>query len=457
MPNKYDLKLTRNAIALERRWVPDPGGKFRAPIGGGGARAGMPGLSTRGRVSMAWSARSRRNMRFEFSALPWELLGARPAMITLTYPGDWQLYVPHSAEFVRHRENFKERWRKKYGPPIGVWVTEFQKRGAPHLHLYAGIPDDVSDDDYRLLQDRTTARRRREYDLGRFEARRRAPMVPGEFGEWLRTIWWEVVGSGLPAHLQRGVDVTVAFYSERASAETNREKVAEYFWRESGKWLQKRPPEGFGPLKFYGRWSGGKGGGFNPVVDRSVLDERAGLELRRMLLRLKLNRMRAEAARFGRNVPRSKARSRGRDGLKVFGVKGVDIGPRLVALAEDLALEKAGRPDRSPDIDYPTVRSRRAASELPAVTRRSWIPHDEWVAMTTDSEPEEWQLVSQAEAYHERLEREQQIIDDAVDDELARLDRIDLVRMMNGLPPKRRPKGLKLFGVDLSGRERKAR
>jgi hypothetical protein len=28
-------------------------------------------------------------MRFEFGALPWELLGRRPVMITLTYPREW--------------------------------------------------------------------------------------------------------------------------------------------------------------------------------------------------------------------------------------------------------------------------------------------------------------------------------------------------------------------------------
>ncbi len=96
MPNVYGLRSTRGAIQLRRHWLPDPEGRLRPPLGGGGWNAGFTGTSTRGRVSTVWSERSRRHMRFEFSALPWEMLGSRPAMITLTYPGDWQTYVPDS-------------------------------------------------------------------------------------------------------------------------------------------------------------------------------------------------------------------------------------------------------------------------------------------------------------------------------------------------------------------------
>ena len=120
--------------------------------------------------------------------------------------------------------------------------------------MYVGLPDQVSDADYGALQLRTVKRKQREQVMGPYEARRRTPPVAGEFGEWLRTAWWESVESGLPAHHKRGVDVAVAFFSEDAASTTNRVKVADYFWRESGKWAQKNPPEGFGSLKFYGRW-----------------------------------------------------------------------------------------------------------------------------------------------------------------------------------------------------------
>ena len=279
-------------------------------------------------------------MRFDFGALPWQMLGSRPVMITLTYPGDWQRWVPDAREFVRQREAFKERWRRRYGSPIGVWVTEFQKRGAPHLHMYVGLPDVVSDAEYRGLQERTMRRRRAEHDVGRFEARRRERAPSGDFAMWLRTAWWEVVGSGLRAHHGRGVDIAAAFFSERAAAEANRVRVAEYFWRESGKWAQKLPPAGFGPLKFYGRW--GQKEGFNPVVSVSELDERVGLELRRMMRRMMLGKMRENARRYGRVIPRAAGRSRGRDGLTVYEVaEARTVAQALVECAERNAIDKA--------------------------------------------------------------------------------------------------------------------
>ena len=112
-------------------------------------------------------------MRLEFGALPWELLGPRPVMVTLTYPGDWKQWVPDARTLVKHREAFKERWRRRYGTPIGVWVVEFQKRGAPHLHMYLGLPDAVSDEEYLLLQKRTMRRRHLQREFGSYEARRR--------------------------------------------------------------------------------------------------------------------------------------------------------------------------------------------------------------------------------------------------------------------------------------------
>ena len=87
-------------------------------------------------------------MRFEYGALPWEMLGRRPVMITLTYPGDWDVWVGDARELHKHREALRSRWTRKFGTPIGVWVTEFQKRGAPHLHMYMALPKEVSEKEY---------------------------------------------------------------------------------------------------------------------------------------------------------------------------------------------------------------------------------------------------------------------------------------------------------------------
>lgn len=75
-------------------------------------------------------------MRWLFAALPWELLGPRLAMLSLTYPGEWREWLPDGRALDGHRRAFLERWRRRWGAPVGVWVKEFQASGRPHLHLY---------------------------------------------------------------------------------------------------------------------------------------------------------------------------------------------------------------------------------------------------------------------------------------------------------------------------------
>jgi hypothetical protein len=116
-------------------------------------------------------------------------------------------------------------------------------------------------------------------------------------------------------------------------------------------------------LRFYGRW-GEKQFGFKPILSQVDLDERVFYEARRMAARLRLQKMREVSARTGRRVPRSAARVRGRDGLKVFGVDGNAIGARLVECATQVALAKASQPqpDRGPVRLRPELA--RAFSEL---------------------------------------------------------------------------------------------
>jgi hypothetical protein len=343
MPSVYDVKMTSGALKLARRFDRGPEGLLFPPVGGGGTRIGQRGPSTKGRKSLTWSGKSRRSMRYEFGALPWEMLGRRPVMITLTYPGDWQLWVTDARELHKHREAFRSRWERKWGSVMGVWVTEFQTRGAPHLHLYLALPDAVSEQDYRAMQKRTMNRKRAERDLGRWEARRQMRAVTGEFGLWLRDAWSRIVGSELPAHHTRGVDVATFFFSDRAERQSERARVADYLWRESGKWGQKNPPEGFGGLRFYGRW-GGKDG-FRPVVTEASLDERTGIELRRVMVRWQQQKMRQAAERTGRTYRKGAGGTRGRDGLTVFDIDGRRHGPRLIEWAFRLAAQKAEASD----------------------------------------------------------------------------------------------------------------
>ncbi len=67
---------------------------------------------------------------------------ALPAMITLTYPGDWLTVAP-SADAVKrvHFKALAKRWQRNWGHPLRcVWKLEFQRRGAPHLHLFTVPP-----------------------------------------------------------------------------------------------------------------------------------------------------------------------------------------------------------------------------------------------------------------------------------------------------------------------------
>ncbi|MEA3077434.1 MAG: hypothetical protein QOF60_2342 [Actinomycetota bacterium] len=343
MGNVFEHRVTRGAVRLVRRWEEEPG--VSPSRRGGGTNAGGRGQSTAGRQQRQFSARSRRSMRYEFSALPWELLGHRPAMVTLTYPANWRACAPDARAVVRHREALKERWRRRYGSPVGVWVMEFQPRArraaeeqqAPHVHLYVGLPD-MPDAEFHGLVRRTLARKRLERDLGKYEGRRRVGPPDGEFARWLLQAWWEVVGSGDTLHRRRGVDITPAFWSEEAEAAANRVRIADYFWRESGKWGQKTPPEGFGGLAFYGRWGGRRG--FEPMEGARQIEDRVFYELRRVYRRYVSGQMRQEAERQGRKS-RPYQGPRGRDGLTAFVPDAVALASRLQMWAEGEAARKA--------------------------------------------------------------------------------------------------------------------
>jgi len=212
-------------------------------------------------------------MRWQFAALPWELLGARPAMLTLTYPAEWRDCVPDARTLARHRKAFEAWWRRHYGAPVGVWVVEFQprerrplrQRNAPHIHIYIGLPDCVSEEEYRWLVGRKLRGEWLEKRFGRYEGRRRLGRIEGEFPDAVLAAWARIVGSGDARHVRRGVDIRPSFGNLEVAAVADRGKVADYFWRESGKWAQKSPPEDFGGLNFYGRW--GSHGSAATLVD----------------------------------------------------------------------------------------------------------------------------------------------------------------------------------------------
>jgi hypothetical protein len=257
----------------------------------------------------------------------------------------------------------------------------------------------VSDEEYLGLQIRTMRRHHLQRQFGPYEGRRQLRAPKGEFSMWLRTAWWEVVGSGSRAHHGRGVDLAVMFFSEKAEEEADRVRVAEYLWRESGKWAQKQPPEGFGSLKFYGRW--GDKAGFRPVFGEAELTERAGYEIRRVLRRLQFQKRREDAERRGYRFRPELGGTRGRDGLTVFGVDGARLAPRLIEWAEETAVAKAaeGGAGREPEWNWRKRVTLRAFAELDIETRPAaddpQIEYEEWLEEQAEEEARIEALIEQ--------------------------------------------------------------
>jgi hypothetical protein len=273
----------------------------------------------------------------------------RPVLMTLTMPGRWRDLVPDARALVAKREAFKEAWRRKYGCPLGVWIVEFQPRAdaplrercAPHLHLFVGLPDSVSDNEYKYLQQRTFDRRERERHWGTFEARRMTEPIEGEFCDDVLRWWHKALGKPGGAHRQRGADIAAAYWSEDASKALTPASLGSYFWREAGKFGQKEAPEWFGGLRFWGVW--GKSRGFDFVGGSRNVSDAVFFAMRRQYHRMVCEqsyrvwlRATADARRRGRPSWRYRkpGMPRGKDGLTVYLPDALEVAARMEAWAK---------------------------------------------------------------------------------------------------------------------------
>jgi len=98
-----------------------------------------------GRVITQWSRKSRSMMCRVFAELDYTPLvesGRIPAMVTLTYPGAWETVAPNGAAVKRHMVLWRKRFCREYGEKVRyIWKLEFQRRGAPHIHLWMAPPN----------------------------------------------------------------------------------------------------------------------------------------------------------------------------------------------------------------------------------------------------------------------------------------------------------------------------
>lgn len=124
------------------------------------------------RTVTAWSMRSRSRMIQRLASLDYGPMfadGGVPAMVTLTYPGDWLAVAPDAATARGHIKALQLRYRRAWGTSlVGVWKREFQDRRAncwdcrrgshqhpdsgraPHYHLFIVPPaGEVNGQDFR--------------------------------------------------------------------------------------------------------------------------------------------------------------------------------------------------------------------------------------------------------------------------------------------------------------------
>nr|WP_244232308.1 MULTISPECIES: hypothetical protein [Mycobacterium] len=189
-----------------------------------------------GTVITEWSRKSRSAMCRTFAELDYGPLvesGRVPAMITLTYPGDWEVVARDGASVKRHMVLWRKRFQREYGELVRyIWKLEFQRRGAPHIHLWMA-----------------------------------PPVSPGRsgrsFAHWLSEAWAQVVNHPDPAQKARHRLAGTAIDVRNGLKACDPKRLAIYFTKHSSpnlhgdKEYQHIVPElwrqpGHGPGRFWG-------------------------------------------------------------------------------------------------------------------------------------------------------------------------------------------------------------
>lgn len=149
----------------------------------------------RGKVGV-WSRKSRANMLVRMASLDYAPLfegGRKPVMLTLTLPKQWEEIAPDNEAWRAILRRFMARYEHAWGHRMRyVWKREFQRRGAPHLHILMTPPEGRTRGDGK------------------------------RFGEWVGPVWAQ---SCLPADYDARVDEQRNRYREHAMTGVEREEV----------------------------------------------------------------------------------------------------------------------------------------------------------------------------------------------------------------------------------------
>jgi hypothetical protein len=196
-----------------------------------------------------WSRKSRANMVRALCELDYRPLLAdpsrMPAMVTLTYPGDWLTVVPDGKTAKRHLQALRKRYVKAWGRDLhAVWKLEFQDRGAPHFHLLMVPPHGTA---------RMPGKR----------ARKSAWVGAGmPFRMWLSAVWVDIVDHPDPEQRRRHTLAGTGVDFAKGLSASDPKRVSVYFTKHGAfraKEYQNSVPEpwqapGKGPGRFWGYW-----------------------------------------------------------------------------------------------------------------------------------------------------------------------------------------------------------
>ena len=256
------------------------------------------------RVITQWSRRSRARMTRRLSELdyaPMFASGRVPAMITLTYPGAWQEVAPSGKATKRHLQMLWRRWSKAWGvaPPV-LWKLEFQRRGAPHLHLFA-VPEAG-----RVLCRCPTCV---VMIVSQHAQCRVAGVAAGlcdctvNFRTWLSHTWADVVAHPDPEQRRRHVLAGTGIDYREGLRARDPKRLAVYFSKHGGaagskEYQHKVPLEWQHPERGPGRFWGYRG--LKPVRAEVYVAQDTYLRVRRTLRRLSRSKRLIRTARVPR-------------------------------------------------------------------------------------------------------------------------------------------------------------
>lgn len=204
-----------------------------------------------------WSDKSRARMTAALCSLDYRPLFEHadrlPALITLTYPGDWLTVVPDAATAKKHLHALRKRYERKFGVPlVAIWRQEYQRRSAPHFHIFC------------------------------------APPTGQKFREWLSQAWAEIVAHPDPNEFEKHLKAGTGVDYEKGLRSYDPKRVAIYFAKHNSpnkgsKEYQNKPPkewvEAGSVGRFWGYW------GLKPLIVKTEISNEDAVFIARVLRR----------------------------------------------------------------------------------------------------------------------------------------------------------------------------